>query len=359
MEKILAEEERQLMKDAVEPTVSIILPFEPKMSLKTELAHVLKIVMHKVEKELQDRYPAKKAAEVITKLEHLVHNLNFNTHKKSIAIFVSPLTEKVFYLDVPVEEKIAIDSTFEIRDLIYNKRQDKEYLILLLSAKFSKMYIVDHSGIHIIKSNLAQNVQAYERDMPERVPHFDDPHEHKEILIDKFLKHMDDGLSLMLKAFPLPVFVIGPAKILGHFKNFTKNERNIAGFVQDDYENLTEFEIEKSIQPHIADWNKIKQAGLLKQINQAMSDQKLAYGIREVIEAATHKNTRLLIVEKNYTHRVNEGAHLQEAGSQKVFYVKDVVGDVIEKVLESGGDIEFVDEGLLTAFQHIALIKFY
>ncbi|MBK6634610.1 MAG: hypothetical protein IPG38_10090 [Chitinophagaceae bacterium] len=40
-------------------------------------------------------------------------------------------------------------------------------------------------------------------------------------------------------------------------------------------------------------------------------------------------------------------------------YIKDAVDDVIEKVLENGGDVEFVDEGVLKEYQHIALILFY
>jgi hypothetical protein len=43
----------------------------------------------------------------------------------------------------------------------------------------------------------------------------------------------------------------------------------------------------------------------------------------------------------------------------KFSYIKDAVDDVIEKVLENGGDVEFVDEGLLKKHKHIALILFY
>jgi hypothetical protein len=39
------------------PAVSIIMPFEPKMSLKTELTHSLKIAVDNVEKELLRNYP--------------------------------------------------------------------------------------------------------------------------------------------------------------------------------------------------------------------------------------------------------------------------------------------------------------
>ena len=43
----------------------------------------------------------------------------------------------------------------------------------------------------------------------------------------------------------------------------------------------------------------------------------------------------------------------------KYSYVKDAVDDIIEKVLESGGDVEFVEEGVLNYYGQIALIKFF
>jgi len=41
------------------------------------------------------------------------------------------------------------------------------------------------------------------------------------------------------------------------------------------------------------------------------------------------------------------------------FYIKDAVDDIIEKVLENGGDIEFVDQDVLRDYGHIALIRYY
>jgi len=31
----------------------------------------------------------------------------------------------------------------------------------------------------------------------------------------------------------------------------------------------------------------------------------------------------------------------------------------MEKVLEFGGDVEFVDEGLLDAYEHVVLVNYY
>ena len=305
MEEILSNEEKKLIHETTAPAVSILLPFEPKMSLKHELEHKLKTVAGKIEKELLANFTSEKAHAVITRLQHILSHLNFNTHKKSIAIFISPEVEKVFYLDIVVKEKIIIDDCFEIRDLINNKKQNKQYLILHLTGKYSKMYLADNHKIDIIKSNVASNIYAYERDMPERVPHFDDPEKYKEKLLEKFLHHMDDGLTMIHAAFPLPVFVIGSEKILGHFKKITKNQSAIVEYVHGGYEDLKESEIAKIIEPQIADWSRIKQMTLLRQIEKAMDDHKLAHGIKEVLDAAIHKNCRLLIVEKDFTYPIS------------------------------------------------------
>ena len=77
------------------PAISIIMPFEPKMGLKKELANSLKIAADKVEQMLLNDYPRDIAALVMKKLRTIIRDLNFNTHKKSIAIYVSPVFEKL------------------------------------------------------------------------------------------------------------------------------------------------------------------------------------------------------------------------------------------------------------------------
>ncbi|MBS1600886.1 MAG: hypothetical protein JST75_21880 [Bacteroidetes bacterium] len=365
MNPIISKEEQEVIGVSQHvPAVSIIMPFEPKMSVKSEVEYKLKIALAKVEKELLNNYTSHQSVPLIRKLQSLVRNLNYNTHKKTVAIFVSPLVEKVFYLDIPVEEKIVIDESFEIRDLVYSKKQTIQYLILLLSGKSSKMYLGNCSKFALIKSNVPDNINAYKRDLPERVTHFSDTHHQKEIETDQFLHHMDEGLSLVLNAYPLPVFVMGPPKVLGQFKKMTKHEKNIIQYVHGNYEKSTEPEIREIIKPHVADWNKVRQQNLLQQIDQAMSEKKLAYGINEVWTESCHKNGRLLIVEKDFIHPAHQGIHAdiirnEDLSLHEHFYIKDAVDDVMEKILESGGDIEFVDNNFLQSYGRIALIKYH
>lgn len=346
------------------PAISMILPFEPKISVKSELEYRLKMAFNKVEKELMNNYPPEKASPIINRLRHLIHELNFNTHKKSIAIFLSPMVEKVFYLDIPVEEKVIIDETFEIRDLVYQKKQEVQYLVLMLSAKRSTMHLANGSSMRLIKSNRSEHTLLSEKDFPERVANFSDPDNMAEVFLEKFLHQMDEDLTLMLKAYPLPVFVMGAERVLGHYRKITKHAHGITDFIHGNYEELTETEIFKVVQPYVSNWRKVKEMDVLHQVENAMGAKKLAHGIEEVWQAVAHKNCRLLVVERGFMYTARQGAepdviYKEELPSDYPFYIKDAVDDVIQKVLENGGDVEFTEDGTLKDYGRIALIQYY
>ena len=89
------------------PFISIIIPFEPKMNIKSGFDTIINDAAAKTEKELLKSYPESKAAPVLQKMYHVLHNLDLNKHKKqSIGIFVSPLLEKVYYFHyhTPLED---------------------------------------------------------------------------------------------------------------------------------------------------------------------------------------------------------------------------------------------------------------
>ncbi len=346
------------------PCISLIMPFEPKMSLKVELTHKLLMAADRIERELKVNYPEEKARPVMERLRELIVTLNFATHKKSIAIFVSPLMEKVYYLDIPVEEKIIIDDSFEIRDLIYSRKQIHKYLLVILHSHWTKVYLGNTTQFIPVVHNAADTLRARHRDLPEKTANFSDEHERKEIELDNFMRYTDKGLTLIQQAYKLPMFVLGTTRTIGHFKNITHNNTHVIEYIPHNVEEVTLTELETIMKPFVTDWKKIIQHELLQQVDEAMSRKKLAIGISEVWKAAVQQKGKLLVVEKNYMHPARHGADEEiitayEPASNNAFYIKDAVDDVIEKVLATGGDVDFVEEGLLAPYQKIALIEYY
>jgi len=135
MNTFLTPEIREVMEAIhYRPAVSVILPFEPQMRSKADLAYSLQLAADKVERELKVNYPDEMGMIVMQKLRTIIRTLNFNTFKKAVAIYVSPVFEKVLYLDIPVEEQIIVAESFEIRDLVYCKQQLHNYQAVLLGG---------------------------------------------------------------------------------------------------------------------------------------------------------------------------------------------------------------------------------
>lgn len=346
------------------PSVSIIIPFETKTNLNTELTHSLKTAVDNAERKLFENYPAEVCKIIIQKLRNIISNLKYDTHKKSIAIYVSLIFEKVIYLDIPVEEKIIVDDTFEIRDLVYAKKQLEKYLVLLLSGKESRILVMNLTKFLRVKPDTPELVYAYMNDGPEKTGNFSDMTEHKQTLIEKFLSHIDSSLDDILKNYPLPLFVLGAEKIIGHFKHLTKHADAIVDYVHGNYENATFTELKEVLKPGLAKLSNLKKEGLIKRLETETGADKVVSGIKDVWQEAFHRNGRLLIVEKNYVFAAKHGATQDiieepDALLDQAPYIRDAVDDIIEKVLENGGDVEFVDDHDLEAYNHIALIKYY
>ena len=365
MNPIISPEIQEVMKAVhYRPAVSIIMPFETKVKRRNELIYSLKITADKVEKELEQSYPAEISLLVMQKLRQVISNLKVDVLKKSIAIYVSPVFEKVIYLDMTVEEKIIIDESFEIRDLIYCKKQLHKYLLLLVSGKECRMYLGDTDHFVRIETGIPESIAAYKNDTPERVANFSAIAEQKEIIIDQFLHHIDKALDNILKTVHLPLFVLGAERILGHFKKLTKHNGAVSKYIHGNYEEATFPELKQLLAPHIADWKKEKQKELLDKLEDANGKKQLATGINDVWREAMNHKGRLLLVEKNYMVAARHGSgevviYKEETSGNTSLYIKDAVDDVIEKVLENGGDVEFVEEGLLKEYQQIALVQYY
>jgi hypothetical protein len=340
------------------------MPFEAKISLKKEMTHALKTAADKVEKELLAVYPSDISMVVMKKLRTMLKDIKFETDKKSVAIYVSPIYQRVVYLDIPVEEKIIIDESFEIRDLLYSKKQLHKYLVLVLSTKESRTYLGNSDTFIRIVSDIPESAYAFVNDAPEKVENFSDMSARKEILMEKFLGHIDTGLDSLLKVYDLPLFVLGTERILGHFKSLSKHAASVIEYVPGNFEEAGVAKLKELMKTHVADWQKKKQSELLNLLENAADRDQLVYGMSNVWAEVMNHQGRLLIVEKNYVYTGRHGFSKDEIqpdtpDSEKVSAIKDAVDDAIEALLKDGGDVEFVDNDVLKNYNQIALVKYF
>lgn len=304
-----------------QPTIAVVFPFDPKMTPKARLELTVKRLLGAAEKELLARYPGKSALPVIKRLQQALRGLDYSTHRRSIAVWASARMLRTIYLEFAVEERMFVDQPFRVRDLADCKPSAKEYLLLLLSDHQSKTYLKNGNGLRLIKSNGPQNIK-------------------------NFLQQMDYGLTHVLKAYPLPVFVAGTERVTGDFARLTQHTANIAGYVFKSWADLRESELETLLQPMLAGWRQLRQELLLLKLEKAAETGKLVCGIDEVRKAARCSNSRLVVVGKS-------------TGFPTDLLADEALDHAVEKVLASGGDVEMLDAGLPGRFDPLALIRYY
>ena len=338
------------------PAVSIIMPFEPVIQRKDDLMMRLQKAVKKAEWEMGTGYDEDLAGLVLLRLKTIIKNLNFSTFKKSIAIYVSPVFEKVIYLNMPVNETITVDDAFMIRDILGAKKQIPNYFVLLLGANRSGVYEGGASGLVKIKFNSAAGMPSFKTEAGQAGAGSGS----SDLLFKNFMQHTDEGLGILLQSMPLPVIALGGKEVSAYFKKITKNGKSVVEYIAGNYEGATESTLFNVVKPYIADWDTIKTRHLYHQLEKAAAEGKLDSGIQAVQQSAVRHRPRLLVVEKNFIRNPGtcemEGAQPIENRFTKFSCVKHRIDDIIEKVLENGGDVVFVEEAVLGE-QRIALIR--
>jgi len=85
------------------PQISLVFPFELKMNKQIPFVAMLTLAADDEEKKLATKYPEEMVGLVIKKLRNLIAGIHCRKDKMSLCIFVSPLTEKVYYF-TPTKE---------------------------------------------------------------------------------------------------------------------------------------------------------------------------------------------------------------------------------------------------------------
>lgn len=348
----------------VPPAVSILLPFYAVFSSRAELQHRVKITFENVRHRLLNSFTSEIALAVMEKLEGLRLQVNYRTRQKSIAFYASPHKSKLCYLDTPVEERIVIGDTFAVRELVADGKQLRQYLIFLLSDKECRFYLADGDKLELLKTAVAADIYAYVNEAPKRVANFTDPDDRKEMVMEKFLHHMDEELTRILVRHSLPVFVLGPQKVVGHYKLHSRHSGQITACVHGNYLDTEEPELQALMQPCLEVWRQHNRQTLLSLVGTAAGQKRLSSGIIDAWVAVWNNNGRLLVVEKSYRFPAHRGdtpdrIFREDLPEDNPFCIQDAVDALIGLIISQGGDVDFVDDGVLEEYGRIALIRYY
>lgn len=344
------------------PCVSIIMSFEPKMQPKNQLAAALRSAVNRVDKKVFENFSTEMAMLVLHKLNTVIRQLNYSTHQKSIAIYVSPVFEKVLHLNFEVTETISVNKSFSIRNLIKNKKHLHQYLLLQLTENECRLYVNEKGKFGKVFSIRQEDCLNHilPLEMHERNNRCNEECELSNM--GKFFRRIDDTIDLISNSYHLPLFIMGKEPLLTHFNIITKHSNLIIENIESNYEESNADGIKMIIEPYTSCWQNVQQKFLSNQLQAAATQNNFACGIADVYDAAMQHQGSTLLVDEDYRYpsAENTGEHIIYKATKHPYirfsYVNDMVDEVIEKVLDAGGDVEFVNAKVIEDYKHIALI---
>lgn len=358
MKHLAFEEEKSIIAAAEDfPCLTVTLPLAADFSRQRGLEHQLNSVKARVKKALAATYPSPQSEQILHRFGELAHNLHPPGDRKGMLIFVSPHFAKLLFLHSEVNPRIVINHNFEIRDLTGEQLSAGESLLLLLSAENAILYHRKYDEFTVLDLGVPSHIAAYKNDAPEKVANFSDPGKRREVVLEKFLRHIDQGLGEVLKAYKLPVHIIATPKVAGLFKKISRRPESISSYRHGNYMDAAPAELSRILpEEGLLPADPAKE--LQEELETAANEKKLACGFAEVSAAALHKNARLLLLEDDFSLPAQPGkaenvAATDDEGAELT------IDEVIEKVISCGGDIRFVAHDALKEFGHIALVQYY
>ncbi len=182
----------------------------------------------------------------------------------------------------------------------------------------------------------------------------------REKLLRKLYKRVDQFFAIFYNQDPLGLVLAGEKLNQSIFRSVTAHNKDIFGGLEGNYEATSAHDLGQIVWPIVREALSGNRERALRELDEAVSAQKVASGLDQVWCLANSVKGSTLLVEDDYRLKGSivktdqSWMILEQVDIREV--LDDVVDRVIEKVLETGGIVIFLDSGSLAAHQRIALI---
>lgn len=131
-----------------------------------------------------------------------------------------------------------------------SSKQAFPLLVLIISGKKCTIYQGTGDSYHKVPHG-PESIEEVINDSPSRVANFTDSTTRRQVMINKFLKRIDGWLETLINSSPLPVFLLAPEKVAGHFKKITRHRKSIAGYIHGNFDDITIPQLRQLLQPFV------------------------------------------------------------------------------------------------------------
>lgn len=346
------------------PCVTITLPTHRTSPDNQQDPIRVKNLVSEAKERLLGEMSARDAQPLFDRIDDLVADINYPHLQEGLALFVSADVEEWHTIPHTLDERVVVDDTFFIRDLVRALNRLRRYWVLSLSEQPTRLYsaardeleeVVDGgfpmlhaspTGENLLRRGFGVNASR----------HRDERHR-------QFFRAIDQAFSPLLAEDPLPVVVVGVDRYQSFFAEVATTANKVVATITGNYDRMTAHELGEIVWPVAREAFAARRREVLDRLGTAVGAQRSSSTLGEVWRDAQAGRGDTLVVEDGYHQpaRVNEMGLLDLDVDDPTApdVLDDAVDEVVTSVLEKGGDVVFVEDGELAQHGRIALILRY
>ena len=348
------------------PCISVILStrlksFDDKERIKLKLKNAL----GKVRKKLKDKFDEDLSDNLFRRVSSVCGKIDLRHPHNGVGVYVSGNYSNLIYFPLPVRDRIIIDSSFEIRDIMANLKLLSPYMVLLLNKRKSRLY--KGSGVELTEVSDGHFPLEYKDDLllkksPPGFP-FTEESRVNQARMEKYFRQVDHALKSHLTGNPL--VLVGLQKHLYTFKSVSRFVSMVIGELSGNHDRLKSHEIARQVFPIIEAWHKKEERKTIDKAIEAVLSNKAVSGIQEVWTVARQGSGSELIVERDFACKAFLGKGdneliLEDGNRDALTEIPDAIEAVIDELMEQHDvRIHFVENGVLKEYGRIILITRY
>jgi hypothetical protein len=308
-------------------SLGFVIPFQPCMWDEKSVQSAWDNAMQIVETKMKGSYSEECTNKVLARLEKIFNRLNFNTHRKSLAVILTPDEEKLIYLSFLVRPVVFSGRSVSVIDLATNIQREPDFYYLVLNKDYAGLY--DYNNKQLRK--------VYEQS--------------NETCLVNIFKNAAAVIELLNSKNEKPVFVTGSPNLVEQFCNSEYYAENYfpllyhkAPFSSEIIQSLV-----KEITNH---WNYWQSKFIASRVLLAQKANALVSNAEAVLLALRKSTDGLLLIDKRLKQQLQKSARTGNA----IFHIADELIGQIEKFLTRGNRIEITETGLLKDMGGIVLL---
>lgn len=353
------------------PSVTMVVPTFRVSPERQQNKEIIRKAVTKVKAFLEHEKVSSAQKELLLKrLGELTEGIDTTHLLDGIGFYLSEgIAEKVLF-PFTVAEKISIDESFEIRDLLNLQQFLSPYYVLVIGKKIIRLFRAKGDELEEVSDNHfpLQLEEEYEYSPPSLGSSYG--HSLKAFEKDKGIlstihlrssfKHVDDALAEYLNLQDGKIILAGTKTLTTDFENITSHRKSIVAKIEGSFRDKSLAELALAAWPAYVNWVTEENNQLLGKLDERKLND-VVYGIHNVWKAANEGRGLVLLVEKDYQQRafLKDNGDIVLSPQQQFPLVRDAVGEIIKMVSRKNGKVVLVENDKLVNYEKIALLLRY